>query len=79
MWSWTLPAGFCALGHATAFSGEVTEDRLRALFSAFQPHVVVTMGWGREHAPEKLDLIREAVESHGVLHIYFAPAIPGGV
>lgn len=72
MWSWTLPMGFCAEGHATAFSGEVTEERLEALFATFRPDLVVTLGWGPEHTPEKLDLIRDAVESHGAIHAYWA-------
>lgn len=72
MWSWTLPQGFKALGHRTAFSGVVRQGHLRETFEQFRPDLVVTMGWGEEHTPEKIRLVREAVEAYGVPHVYWA-------
>lgn len=72
MWSLTLPQGFRALGYETAFSGPITRERLQSLFFQFRPDLVVSLGWGREHSPEKIQLVREAVEVYGVVHAYWA-------
>lgn len=72
MWFLTLPQGFRALGYETAFSGPITRERLQSLFFQFRPDLVVSLGWGREHSPEKIQLVREAVEVYGAVHAYWA-------
>lgn len=76
MWIYGLPNGFRDAGHEVKISGPLTNDNIPKIISSFCPELIITMGWGPEHADYKQEWIRKYVKASGLPHIYWATEDP---
>ncbi|MBU8880342.1 glycosyltransferase [Bacillus sp. FJAT-29790] len=76
LWPHTLPKGFHSNGHDIMISGPITKGNLPKMLAEFQPDLVVTIGWGQEHTPEKQILVREQIKPRNIPLIYWAVEDP---
>lgn len=76
LWIFGLPNGFCDSGHQVMISGPLTYQNIPEVITAFQPELIVMLGWGPEHTPEKQEWICQHVHEAKVPLVYWATEDP---
>lgn len=76
VWINGLPNGFRDLGHEVMVSGPLTATNIPAMITTFKPHIIVMMGWTKEHLPSKLALVSQNAKSAGIPVVYWATEDP---
>lgn len=72
MWIYGLPNGFRDCGHKVLVSGPLNKKNIPEFISDFRPHLIISMGWTPEHAPEKVKLIGKYAKKAKIPLIYWA-------
>lgn len=77
LWIYGLPNGFKDLGHSVKISGPLSDQVLEKLIVDFQPHFILSMGWGPENdSPYKQNRMYKWVKASGIPHVYWATEDP---
>ncbi|MDF2626479.1 MAG: spore protein [Symbiobacteriaceae bacterium] len=61
-----LPTGLRQVGCSVRTLNEVLDGRLEQELASFRPDFMLTLGWSWFPTPERLEVIREASERHGI-------------
>jgi len=70
-WIHSLPWGLENLGQEVRILKEIKQDSLSQVLKEFRPDLVFTVGWGRLHGKDKLNILRKTFKTHGVFHAYW--------
>ncbi|MBM7647427.1 peptidoglycan/xylan/chitin deacetylase (PgdA/CDA1 family)/spore maturation protein CgeB [Bacillus ectoiniformans] len=77
MWIHGLPNGFRDAGYSVEISGPIEKEKLDRLISSFQPHLLITLGWGPENSSiDKQTLIYETSKKWNIPHVFWATEDP---
>jgi spore maturation protein CgeB len=71
-----LPAGLRQIGCTVRTVTEVLDGQLDRELAEFRPDFVLTMGWSTFPIPERLKIVREALDRHEIPLIYWATEDP---
>ncbi|MFS1518888.1 glycosyltransferase [Bacillus sp. SCS-151] len=76
MWIHGLPRGFKDLGHEVNICEISSKSELFNTVANYNPHIIFSMGWTREHRKEKQSWLKEYLEKTNIPHVYWATEDP---